>query len=176
VGQEVLDSFLQIQVVRVRGTSGATAPPWNTTLGGSTTDASVRWTNQGPQIAAHAAWQASHAYTVGTEILDTNGNIQLVVTAGTSKAGAHPAWSVAVNGLTNDGTIPTRVQWRNMGALATASIAASGGTGGIIIDNTVGSGTRAGASQVYFATQGNQTCGTSGTGGCAIQASQSALQ
>jgi len=52
----------------------------------------------------------------------------------------------------------------------------SGGTSGIIIDNTVGTGTLAGASQVYFSTLGSQTCGTSGSGGCAVQASQSALQ
>jgi hypothetical protein len=45
------------------------------------------------------------------------------------------------------------------------------------MDNIVGSGTLAGASQVYFSTQGNQTCSTSGgSGGCAVQASQSALQ
>jgi hypothetical protein len=59
---------------------------------------------------------------------------------------------------------------------AIASLAGSGGTSGIIIDNAVGTGTMAGSSQVYFSTHGNQTCGTSGTGGCAVQASQSALQ
>ena len=63
-----------------------------------------------------------------------------------------------------------------LGTLATVSLAATGGTSGIIMDNTVGSGTLAGASEVYFSTQGNQTCGTTGTGGCAVQASQSALQ
>jgi len=53
----------------------------------------------------------------------------------------------------------------------------SGGASGVGVDNTVGSGTLAGASQVYFTPLKNQTCTTSGgTGGCAIQASQSALQ
>jgi hypothetical protein len=79
---------------------------------------------------------------------------------------------LVVNAITADNT----VRWRNLGSVATASLAASGGTSGIIIDNTVGTGTMAGASQVYFSTQGNQICGTSGTGGCAVQASQSALQ
>jgi hypothetical protein len=68
------------------------------------------------------------------------------------------------------------VRWRNTGLPATASLAAAGGTGGIIIDNIVGSGTLAGASQVYFSTRSNQVCGSTGTGGCAVQASQSALQ
>jgi hypothetical protein len=47
----------------------------------------------------------------------------------------------------------------------------------IIMDNVVGSSTLAGASQIDYSTQKNQTCATSGgAGGCAVQASQSALQ
>jgi hypothetical protein len=65
------------------------------------------------------------------------------------------------------------VTWKNLGANGTAALAAAGGTSGIIIDNTVSGG---GASQVYFSTLSNQPCGTSGAGGCAVQASQSALQ
>lgn len=145
-------------------------------MGTVTADNTVRWRNQGPQVPAHATWLPSHAYAsgIGTVILDSNNNIQWVVTSGTSRTAlqGHPIWSAAVFGLTADNT----VRWRNLGSVATASLAAAGGTGGIIIDNTVGSGTMAGASQVYFATQGNQVCGTSGTGGCAIQASQSALK
>ena len=57
-------------------------------------------------------------------------------------------------------------------ANATAGLAAAGGTSGIIIDNTVGS---AGASQIYFSPLANQACATGGTGGCAVQASQAAL-
>jgi hypothetical protein len=61
---------------------------------------------------------------------------------------------------------------------ASAGLAAAGGTSGIIIDNVVSSTT--GASQVYFSTLSNQACngnGTtgSGSGGCAVQASQNAL-
>jgi hypothetical protein len=53
----------------------------------------------------------------------------------------------------------------------------SGGASGVVVDNEVGSTTLAGASQVYFTPLGTQTCTTSGgSGGCAIQASQSALQ
>jgi hypothetical protein len=60
---------------------------------------------------------------------------------------------------------------------ATAGLPAVGGASGVIVDNVVGSGTIAGASQVYFTPLGNQACTTSGgTGGCAIQASQSGLQ
>ena len=54
--------------------------------------------------------------------------------------------------------------------------AVTGGASGVVLDNTVGAGTLAGASQVYFTPLGNQACTTSGgNGGCAIQASQSSL-
>jgi len=52
----------------------------------------------------------------------------------------------------------------------------AGGASGVVVDNTVGSGTLAGASQVYFTPLADGTCATSGgLGGCAVQASQSAL-
>jgi hypothetical protein len=178
VGQEILDTNLHIQVVRTAGTSRTTAqghPTWNINIDGSTTDNTVRWTNQGPHLASHPAWQSSHAYTVGEEILDSNGAVEWVHTAGTSRTAAqgHPTWSTVVAGPTADGT----VSWRMVGPVATFSFAAAGGTSGIIMDNDVSTGTLAGASQVYFSTQSNQTCITStGTGGCAVQVSQSALQ
>jgi len=171
VGQQVLDTHFQVQTCRVAGLSRATTPNWSTTVGASTNDNVARWVNQGPQLAAHGVWQASHVYALGTAIIDSNGNIQVVTTAGTSKAGAHPVWQMTIYTPT---TADNNVRWRNAGKPATASLAAAGGTGGIIIDNIVG--TPAGASQIYFSTQSNQLCGSGGTGGCAVQASQSALQ
>jgi len=175
LGQEIIDNHFQVQVVTTAGTSKTGGPPsWATTLGTVTGDNTVRWRNQGPQVAAHALWQSSHAYATGIEIVDSNNNIQLVTTAGTSRTAAqgHPAWNTTAGVVTADAS----VRWRNLGSAATANIPAAGGTSGIIVDNTVGTGTMAGASRVYFSTQSNQACGTSGTGGCAVQASQSALQ
>jgi hypothetical protein len=69
------------------------------------------------------------------------------------------------------------VIWTNAGPLPVAAFQANGGTSGAIIDNTVDPHSLSGASQVYFSTLKDQTCTTSGgTGGCAVQASQSALQ
>ena len=120
---------------------------------------------------AHPAWIASNPYALGFAMLDSNGNVQVVTRAGTSKTGTHPTWSTTINGATADST----VRWRNAGLPATVSLAAAGGTSGIIIDNTVSSSGLAGASNVYFSTLSNQVCGTTGTGGCAVQASQAAL-
>jgi hypothetical protein len=60
---------------------------------------------------------------------------------------------------------------------ATAGIIEAGGTSGIIIDNNLA--TASGESQIYFTSLANATCagnGTtgSGSGGCAVQASQTA--
>ena len=172
IGQQILDPNFRVQTVRAAGTSGATMPAWSTNIATTTNDANVRWFNQGSHTAAHASWAPFHAYALRAEILDANGNVQAVTTAGTSGF-LQPNFNTAVNGQTTD----SGVRWRNVGPLATFSIRAAGGSSGIIVDNTVGPGTLAGASQVYFSTQANQTCTTSGgKGGSAFQASQSALK
>jgi hypothetical protein len=174
VGQEVLDSNFQIQVVVLAfGASGTTVPDWSTTVGAITSDGLVTWLNQGVQSAVTPpAWAATHLYSTDAKILDSHNNIQLATVGGTS-GGASPTFSQTVGGTTTDGT----VTWTNLGVIATAALPAAGGTSGIIIDNTVGSGTLAGTSQIYFSTLSNQTtCGTASNVGCAVQASQSGLQ
>ncbi|MFZ0297996.1 MAG: hypothetical protein WAM13_06555, partial [Candidatus Sulfotelmatobacter sp.] len=175
VGQEVVDSNFHTEFVGTPGASSAGPVFWNIATGGSTTDGTVHWLDLGPVSAAPlASWAADHPYRKGAEILDGNNNIELVTTAGTS--GAAVTFNLTVGGTTTDGTAPAAVTWTNVGPSPTAALAAGGGTSGIIVDNTVASGTQAGASQVYFSTLGSQACGTSGTGGCAVQASQSALK
>lgn len=173
-GQEVLDSNFQIQVVNTAGTSGATTPTWSTTIGGATIDGGVTWYDQGPYSASPAAWTAGTNYVVGNEVVDTNNNVERCNHAGTSNATA-PAWKTALGASTNEtGGGP---HWINEGPVASNGLKAAGGTSGIVIDNIVGSGTLLGASQVYYSTLSDQACVTSGgTGGCAVQASQAALQ
>jgi hypothetical protein len=173
-GQEVLDTNLHIEVVETGGRSGSSVPTWSGSTDGVTPDGSVQWLDQGAlTTTTPAAWIKLHSYHIrGTLILDNNNNIEYVSTTGTS-GGTIPTFNTTAGGPTTDGT----VIWTNLGAIATAALPVAGGASGIIIDNFVGSGALAGASQVYFSTLGNQTCSTSGTsGGCAVQASQSALQ
>jgi hypothetical protein len=176
VGQEILvnqASTLYVNVAIAAGTSAATPPTWLTTLGAVTSDGTVSWLNQGTTtLTPLANWTANHVYTIPTLIVDSKGNVEVVSVAGTS-GGTAPTWATTAGATTTDNT----VTWTNAGVLPSAALPATGGTSGIIMDNTVGSGTLAGASQVYFSTLGNQACATSGgTGGCAVQASQSALQ
>jgi hypothetical protein len=176
VGQEVLDTGLHIEVVKTAGLSGPGHPTWAGGTGSPTVDRTVTWLDQGPAtVSIPAAWAATHSYTKGTEILDSNNNIELDTTSGIHTSGSTvPAFST-----TPGGTAPPdgAIVWENLGAIATANMPAAGGTSGIIIDNFVNALTEPGASQIYFSTLSNQTCATSATnGGCAVQASQSALQ
>jgi hypothetical protein len=61
------------------------------------------------------------------------------------------------------------------GAATSATLEENGGTSGIIIDNSVGSGTLAGTSQVYFSSLGGSTSCSTSSQGCAVQASQAGL-
>jgi hypothetical protein len=176
-GQEVLDSNFQIQVVVLAfAPSGATVPDWGTTVGGITPDdGGVVWLDQGVQSAVTpAAWAADTFYGADAKILDSHNNIQLATVSGTS-GGTTPAFSETPGvSVTGDGG----VTWTNVGAIATAALPAAGGTSGIVVDNTVE--TLTGASQVYFSTLSlsADTCTSllSPPAGCAVQASQSALQ
>ena len=131
--------------------------------------------NQGPLSATTpTSWLPNHTYVSGNLLLDSNNNIEIEIFAIGNSGTTPPAWNATAGGYTIDGFA---VLWRNLGAIATSALTATGGTSGIIIDNTVGSGTLAGASEIYYTTLDNQTCVTSGgTGGCAVQASQAALQ
>jgi hypothetical protein len=176
LGQMVLDSNFQIQIVTTAGTSGATAPTWSNVAAATTTDGSVQWFNQGLYNASIAPWAPNTLYALGDEVIDSNGKVeQCTIKSGTSNGTPPNNWSTTLGGNTAEtGNGP---HWRNQGAPAISNALAAGGTSGIILDNTVPSATLQGASQIYFSTQSNQNCTTSGsTGGCAIQASQSALK
>jgi hypothetical protein len=179
LGQEVLaistiNHKIFTQVVIRAGISGSIAPHWNDTAGTEIlTDGTVHWINQGaPSAASLAAWQASQALSLGSRIIDGNGNVEVVTHAGTTGSGTHPIWSL-VPGVT---TPDNGVTWTNAGFFGSFVLQTAGGTSGIIIDNTVSTILEPGTSQIYFSTLGSQACGTTGTGGCAVQASQSALK
>jgi hypothetical protein len=178
VNSEFLDSNFNVQIEEnfPGGSSGSSMPTWATAQYSETADSANLWLNQGPLANLTTPWQASHAYAAFGSIVDSNGFIQVVLSAGTSN-GSPPFWSDAPNSSTIDGS----VTWVAVGPTPGYALSSVSGTSAIIIDNTVASGTPAGASQIYYSPLGNQTCagnGTtgSGTGGCAVQASQAGLQ
>ena len=173
-GQLILDSNLNIQVVDNSGggISGATPPSWATTVySPQTVDGSVIWRNQGPLVSnpANPNWTAGHSYPGAFEIIDANNNIEIAQPPGGTSGGTQPTWALGYGVMTND----AGVTWINLGANPVAGLPASGGTSGIIIDNTIDAPF---GSQVYYSTLQDSACEFGATGGCAVQASQQGLQ
>jgi len=184
VGQEILiyrpaNGALDVNVAIVAGTSGTNVPAWPNAAGTATVDGSVSWLNQGvAQFTVMAGWAANHAYALHNRILDSNGNVEVVTTPGTSGGTAPTNWATTAGGTTVDPVLPSppAVTWTNAGPLPSAALLATGGTSGIIIDNTVSTGTLAGASELYFTPLANENCPIAPASGCAVQASQLALK
>lgn len=109
--------------------SGSASPTWSTVVpssindfaGGTTTDGGVTWTNRGNPVmnwgivndgtaitptvgTSRVAWTKNTYYSVAGAIIDPNGNLQQVLTAGTSGASA-PTWATTLNATTTDGTV-----------------------------------------------------------------------
>lgn len=75
-----------------------------------------------PMFAAAGAlqrWNGDTVYTLGAQILDSNGNVQQVTVAGTSvSSGVEPTWATTVGTTTTDGT----VTWKCVQLAATLGI------------------------------------------------------
>jgi len=106
---QVIFDGAHLQQATTPGISGATAPLWNTVLAGTTNDGTVVWTDIG---AESGVWQPNTAFVLGTQVHDSNGNVQTVTTPGTS-GGAPPAWKTTTGATTSDGT----VVWTNQGPM-----------------------------------------------------------
>lgn len=100
--------------------SGNSAPAWNKSTGGNTSDGTIVWLNAG-QIAA---WVQSFAIGGGNfaAITDTNGNLQLTTSGlGAISGTVQPTWNATIGGTTTDGGIT----WTNVGGgtlLTTAQV------------------------------------------------------
>ena len=108
----------------------------------------------------------------------TNDYIFLSVTANgnltTTNASAPCTGSCLYNFIVGTGGTSTTAGTLSTPTTAYAGISATSGTSGIVIDNTTGA---SGESQIYYTPLANQICGGngstgSGTGGCAVQTSQ----
>jgi Bacteriophage tail sheath protein len=116
VGQQILDVNGNLQKVTTAGTSGATPPAWPTTLNATVADGTVTWTLVATGVGVVPFWSASHAFSVGNQIVDANGNIELVTVAGTSGATA-PAWPTVVGTVTVDGGVSWKLIPTGTGSL-----------------------------------------------------------
>src|ERR1700675_300295 len=89
LGAEILDVNGNLQKVTTAGTSGATPPAWPTTVNATVVDGGVggvTWTLVSTGVGVVPSWSPSHAFSVGNQIVLSNGNVFVVTVAGTSGA------------------------------------------------------------------------------------------
>jgi hypothetical protein len=136
----------------------------------------------GPQVATN---YTNSFYAVGLQVTEfcNNGSNPCTSSQGTdylflsvmqfgSQFSSNPCpGQSAANGCIMGFTAPSSGTVSSS-ATPNGTLQEAGGTSGIVVDNGA-----SGASNIYFSTLSNQTCTTSGgTGGCAVSATQSALQ
>lgn len=124
----LIDNNGNIQQLTTSGISGGTLPTWSTVVpavgndfqGGPTTDGTAVWTNRGNPVenwgimppttavtpvvgSSRSAWKANTQYSLVSGVIDSNGNLQQVTTAGKTGASA-PTWATSVGLTTTSGT------------------------------------------------------------------------
>src|ERR1700741_350093 len=100
---------------------GSVVPMWGYTCGTTAAVSTATCSALNSTALIPTSWVGGHAYTLNQLIVDSNGNVQKVTTAGTSGAAA-PAWSMNSGVTTSDGT--TGLVWTLQGPLT--SFLASG--------------------------------------------------
>jgi hypothetical protein len=160
---------------------GGTGPQNNTLYAITFTNGSMSTTaTAGPVVATN---YTNNYYAAGLQVTEfcNNGSSPCTSTSGTdylflgvlgfgSQFGTNPCPSQSLSvGCIMGFTAPTSGTVSSS-ATPNGVLSEAGGTSGIVVDNGA-----AGASNIYFSTLLNQSC-TGGTGGCAVSATQAALQ
>ena len=112
----ILDPNNNIEVTNNSGITGPSEPTWSDAvpdstgkLGGTVKDGEVFWENCGPMLS----WIANFTYGLHQVILDTNGNLQMMINVNSGSSGAvAPTWNTNLYGTTTgDGAL----NWLNIG-------------------------------------------------------------
>lgn len=126
---QVFDSLGQSHQVTVSYTKTATNT-WSYTVGLPAGDVSgtpvnntgtLTFDTSGNLIVPTSTpWPSGTAVTVGTTILDSNGNLERVtsVSGSGTTGGAAPVWSAAAGATTTDNSGPNQVVWTNLGTVS----------------------------------------------------------
>lgn len=100
------------------GISGSYAPYWQPGNGTLISDGTVVWKNLGTS-STWVSIGASTAVSIATQVVDSNGNLQQLITSGKSAATV-PIWGTATGATTMDGS----AVWNNLGPYSAANTGA----------------------------------------------------
>lgn len=114
-GAEIIDANGNLEKATTGGTTGATPPTWPTTLGGPpTADGTVSWQLVAMGVGVLPSWTPGHNYTAGAQIFDSNWNVQMATTTGTSSAGP-VVWPTIVGATVVDGGVTWKLMPTGLG-------------------------------------------------------------
>lgn len=99
-----IDANNNLYVVTVAGTTAATAPTFNNSLGVLTTDGGVTWMRV---QSASVGWVSSWIPLVGDVVKDPNGNYQVAITVTGPTGASAPTWGTVPLSTTNPGSQTT---------------------------------------------------------------------
>lgn len=114
--QAIVDTVGYIQTVSTAGTSGNDTPAFKQQLNTTTVDGTATWTCIGAFPVGQNNDTLNHVFSgsavraANDVLIDTNGNVQVATTAGTSGQ-SNPTWGRALGDTTVDNT----VTWTNFG-------------------------------------------------------------
>ena len=109
-GDLLLDSNGMLQSAAASGTTGTSAPNWETTLGQITPDGTLSWRNIGVgRTWSDTGGDSTTTYAPNDQIIDANGNLQICSVGGNS-GGVAPNWGTVPGDTTADGQVTWTAQ------------------------------------------------------------------
>ncbi|HET6924759.1 MAG TPA: hypothetical protein VFH39_02950, partial [Candidatus Saccharimonadales bacterium] len=99
-----VDGSNNLYLCTTGGTTGSSAPTFNTALGGTTADGTVVWTRV---QSATVSWVANWTPTVGDVVKDSNGNFQVALTVAAPTGASAPTWGTTPKSITSPGSQTT---------------------------------------------------------------------
>ncbi len=109
------DDFFKCSTAGTSSNIATASLTWFPGIGSGVIDGTVVWINAGPKIT-WATIGAATLVSIATSIVDSNGNLQNVLTAGKS-GGTHPTWATTTGSITAD----SGTTWSNAGPVSAAN-------------------------------------------------------
>lgn len=119
-GADIIDSNSNVEFVIDTGVSGGSAPSWNATIGGDTTDNTVKWFNNGPITTTGISWTTGYGYVYSFKARSTSDRFLSASTVPLGRS-VLPAPTGSADGSVSTASPAASFQTSNAGAIITVS-------------------------------------------------------